>query len=110
MSKLIALKPKISEKTYALSELVNTYVFEVPKSANKHSIAQAIAEQYTVSVTGVRIVSIPGKAKRSVRRGGRSVFRGSRNDVRKAYVTLAEGQNLPIFSAIEEANPAPEAK
>lgn len=104
MNNLIALKPKVSEKTYALSELHNTYVFEVPKSANKHSIAISAAAQYNVTVTAVRIASIPGKAKRSVRKGGRSVVKGTRSDIRKAFVTLAEGDKLPIFAAVEEAS------
>jgi ribosomal protein L23 len=110
MLKHIALAPKLSEKTYAISELTNTYVFEAPKNANKHDIARAVAAQYDVKVAGVRIANIPGKVKRSVRRGGRNVFRGSRTDTRKAFVTLVEGDKLPIFSAIEEAANQPEAK
>jgi large subunit ribosomal protein L23 len=99
-----ALKPKASEKTYDLAENLNTYVFEIPAEANKHSVAKAIAEQYDVKVTKVRISSVPGKAVRSYRRQGRNVFRGKRSDIRKAYVTLAEGDKLPIFSAVEETN------
>lgn len=110
MNNPIAVKPKISEKTYALSELTNTYVFEVPKSSNKHTIAVSVAEQYGVSVVGVRIASIPGKVKRSTRKGGRKVVKGSRSDIRKAYVTLAEGDKLPIFSAIEETDAKAETK
>lgn len=110
MSNPVAVKPKISEKTYAMSELTNTYVFEVPKSANKHSIADAVTAQYSVSVIAVRIMNIPGKTKRSVRKGGRKVVKGNRSDIRKAYVTLAEGDKLPIFSAIEESSNSGEAK
>jgi ribosomal protein L23 len=59
----------------------------------------------------VRIAGVPGKTKRSFRRGGRNVFKGSRSDIRKAYVTLKEGDKLPIFQAVEEANvPAKETK
>jgi ribosomal protein L23 len=110
VSKLVALKPKISEKTYALSELTNTYAFEVPKSANKHSIAQAIASQYGVSVIGVRIASIPGKPKRSIKKGGRNVLKGNRTDVRKAYVTLAATDKLPIFAAQDDGDAKQETK
>jgi ribosomal protein L23 len=110
MSKSIALRPKISEKTYALSEMTNTYVFQVPKEANKHDIARSIAAQFEVSVLNVRISSTPGKTKRSMRRGGRNVFKGNRSNIRKAYVTLVEGDKLPIFSAIEEASNQPEEK
>jgi large subunit ribosomal protein L23 len=110
VNNLIALKPKLSEKTFALSELTNTYTFEVPKSANKHDIAKAITGQYGVSVIGVRISSIPGKPKRSIRRGGRSVLKGNRNDIRKAYVTLAENDKLPIFAATDEGGSSAEEK
>lgn len=111
MSKLVAVKPKISEKTYALAEQLNTYVFEVPLAANKHDIARAIAEQYKVEVLTVRVASIPGKTKRSYRRGGKNIFTGNRSEIRKAFVTLAESDKLPIFSAVEQAaNPAQEKK
>ncbi len=111
MPKLVAVKPKISEKTYALAEQLNTYVFQVPAGANKHDIARAIAEQYKVEVLTVRVASIPGKTKRSYRRGGKNVYTGNRSDIRKAFVTLAENDKLPIFSAVEEAgNPVAEKK
>ena len=97
-----ALKPKVSEKSYELAESRNTYIFEVPREANKHSIAREIAKQFEVTVTRVRISSVPGKMTRSYRRQGRNIFRGKRSDIRKAYVTLAEGDKLPIFSAVEE--------
>src|SRR6266404_3728710 len=106
MFKQFALKPKVSEKTYDLAENRNTYVFEVPRDANKHLIAKAIAEQYEVGVVNVRVASVPGKTVRSYRCKGRNVFRVSRSDIRKAYVTLAEGDKLPIFSAMEEQNDA----
>jgi ribosomal protein L23 len=104
VTKLVAAKPRISEKGYNLAEQLNVYTFVVPADANKHSVAQAIESQYEVSVTNVRVASIPGKVKRSYRRGGRNVFKGTRSDLRKAYVTLAEGDKLPIFSAVEEGS------
>jgi ribosomal protein L23 len=111
MAKLVAVKPKISEKTYALAEQLNTYVFQVPATANKHDITRAITEQYKVEVLTVRVASIPGKTKRSIRRGGKNIYKGNRSDIRKAYVTLAEKDKLPIFSAVEQAgNPVQEKK
>jgi len=111
MNKQLAVKPKISEKTYALAEERNTYVFEIPVSVNKHDVARSIARQYEVTVENVRITSIPGKVKRSYRRGGRNIFKGNRSNIRKAFVTLAEGDKLPIFSAVEEAgDPTQEKK
>lgn len=102
MTKQIALKPRLSEKTYALSQDVNTYVFEIPKEANRHSVQQAVASQYGVKVKKVRIANLPGKTQRTYRRGGRSVRRGQRSDIRKAYVTLPEGEVIPIFAATDE--------
>ena len=111
MSKLVAVKPRISEKTFALADSLNTYVFEVPATANKHDISRAITEQYKVEVLTVRIASVPGKNKRSYRRGGKNIFTGNRSDIRKAFVTLAEKDKLPIFSAVEDSNnPAKEKK
>lgn len=101
MSKIVALKPRQSEKTYALSESANTYVFDVPRELNKLTIASAVAGQFGVKVTNVRIASVPGKVKRSYRKRGRNVST-QRNNIRKAYVTLAEGDKLPIFQAVEE--------
>ena len=111
MAKLVAVKPRISEKTFALAEQHNTYVFEVPSDSNKHDIARAITEQYKVEVLTVRVASVPGKSKRSYRRGGKNIFTGNRSDIRKAFVTLAEKDKLPIFSAVESSGkPTQETK
>ena len=98
----LTLKPRVSEKAYAMSqrENVKTYVFEVPTGANKHTVARAITAQFEVTVTSVRTTTTKGKVKRTVRKGGRAV-EGTRSDVKKAYVTLKAGDALPIF--VEEA-------
>lgn len=108
MSKTIPLKPRMSEKTYASSQANNTFVFDVPNSINKHEIARAVSAQFDVTVTGVRVVILKGKTKKSYRKGGRSVV-GNRSDTKKAYVTLKDGDSIPVFAAIEEAEKA-EAK
>lgn len=102
MSKHIALKPKLSEKTYALS-LNRVYAFEVPRDVNKHSVARAVEAQFDVKVTEVNITNYKGKAKRTITKGGRRVANGREAASKKAYVTLAEGNSLPFFAAIEEA-------
>jgi large subunit ribosomal protein L23 len=102
------LKPRMSEKAYGVSQLRNTYVFDVDGDANKHSVARAVSEQYTVTVLSVRVVNQKGKVKRTVRKGGRPAM-GRQSDYKKAYVTLKAGDTLPIFAAIEEAE-AKEAK
>ena len=93
--------PRVSEKAYAMSqrENVKTYVFEVPTSTNKHSVARAITMQYDVVVTSVRTTTAKGKVKQTYKKGGRPIA-GTRSDVKKAYVTLRSGDSLPLF--IEE--------
>jgi len=98
------LRPRVSEKAYGLSLLRNTYVFDVPSNANRFEVAQAVAAQYEVTVESVNIMNIKGKVKRTIRKGGRPTM-GKRSDVKKAYVTLKEGDSLPIFAAVEEEAP-----
>jgi len=103
MDKTLALRPRLSEKTYGLSES-RVYVLEIPKGANKHSVARAVEAQFEVKVANVNITRIPGKAKRVMSITGKRVknAEGRRSDLKKAYVTLAEGHSLPFFNAIEE--------
>lgn len=109
--KAIVLKPRLSEKVYGLSEDRNTYAFDVPREATKQDIAAAVKVQYKVSAKSVRIATVRGKNQRSLRRGGRSVRRFQRTDIRKAYVTLKDGDKLPIFAAVEDpAEKKPEKK
>ncbi len=111
--KELTLKPRISEKAYGLSQSpeAKTYVFVVPLSANKHSIARAISAQYEVTVTDVRTTISKGKAKMTYRKGSRPQA-GQRSDIKKAYVTLKAGDTLPLFieEAAEEAKAAKEAE
>jgi len=95
----IVLKPRMSEKTYAHSDK-GVFVFVVDKDLNKHQIAEAVAATYDVEVVSVNIVVQKGKTKRIYR--NRKYERGTRSDLKKAYVTLKEGQSIPIFAAVEE--------
>lgn len=103
MSKTVALKPRLNEKTYGLAAS-RVYVFDVDRSVNKHSIARAVESQFEVRVAEVNTTNIRGKAKRTISLTGKRLKNGdgSRNDFKKAYVTLAEGNALPFFDAIEE--------
>jgi large subunit ribosomal protein L23 len=103
MSKTITLRPRLSEKTYGLSAN-SVYVIEVPQDANKHAVARAVEAQFEVKVAKVNITNIKGKAKRIISISGKRMknAEGRRTDIRKAYVTLAKGQSLPFFEAIEE--------
>ncbi len=101
MSKTMTLKPRVSEKAYALSKERNTFTFDVPKNANKATVAEAVEAQFGVTVEEVNIANIAGKVKRGYRRGGRPVL-GKDNDIKKAYVRLKAGDHIPVFAAIEE--------
>jgi large subunit ribosomal protein L23 len=103
MDKTMILKPRLSEKSYGQSQVLNTYAFDVPSNASKQSVANAIVAQFEVEVIKVNIAKIKGKNKRTfINRRGRFV-RGQRSNVKKAYVTLKEGNKLPIFAQEEEA-------
>lgn len=103
MYKSIALQPRLNEKTYILADS-RVYVFDVDRSVNKHSIARAVEQQFDVKVVSVNTTNIAGKAKRIISINGKRMknAEGKRNDIKKAYVTLAEGNALPFFDAIEE--------
>lgn len=96
MSKSMALRPRVSEKAYAQSLEGNTYVFGVPMSANKLTVADAVVDQFGVTVEDVRIIVVKGKSKQSYRKGRRPVA-GKRADTKKAYVRLKDGDSINIF-------------
>jgi large subunit ribosomal protein L23 len=110
MSKTITLKPRLNEKTYGLAES-RVYVFDVERAVNKHSIARAVEAQFEVKVLAVNTTNISGKAKRVISINGKRMknTEGSRSDIKKAYVTLAEGSALPFFDVIEEETQKEEA-
>jgi large subunit ribosomal protein L23 len=104
MATTMPLKPRMTEKTYGLSES-RVYVFDVPVEANKSQVIDAVTDQFKVTVEDARLLIHKGKKARSIRIGGQSrrqVY-GRRPDVKKAYVTVKEGDKIPIFDAIEEA-------
>jgi len=85
-------RPRITEKAYALNAL-NQYVFVVTKESTKRSIKRAIEETYGVSVEAVNIVKLPAKKKVS----GRARTAGFKGAVKKAIVSVAEGQAIELF-------------
>ena len=101
MSKTLLLKPRISEKAYGQSLAKNTYVFVVPTDANRTEVAEAVQAQFEVTVTGVNILNVKGKAKRTVRKGGKQ-SNGKDNDIKKAYVTLKEGDTIAVFATEDD--------
>ncbi len=89
----VIVAPHITEKSTLLSEH-NAVVFKVAGSASKPQIKAAVEALFNVSVTGVNTMNVKGKTKRWK---GRPY---TRSDVKKAVVTLAEGQSIDITSGI----------
>ena len=86
-------KPIITEKATMASE-ANAVVFEVAIDANKPQIKEAVETLFNVKVKAVNTLVTKGKAKR---------FRGQlgrRKDVKKAYVTLEEGNAIDVTTGL----------
>lgn len=87
------LAPVITEKSTLLSEL-NKVVFRVADDASKDEIAAAVEALFNVMVVKVNTVITKGKTKRF--RG----IAGRRSDVKKAIVTLQEGQSIDVTTGL----------
>ena len=87
----IILEPVITEKSARGLELYNKVVFVVARDANKIEIGKAVEELFSVTVLGVRTMSVSGKLKRLGR------FEGRRAGWKKAIVTLKEGDSIEFF-------------
>lgn len=87
------LAPVITEKSTVLSEQ-NKVVFKVADDATKDEIAAAVEALFKVQVTKVNTLVQKGKTKRF--RG----IKGRRNDVKKAIVTLADGQSIDVTTGL----------
>lgn len=98
------LKPRMSEKSFALSQTTNTFAIDVPAGLDSHEVTKAVEKQFDVKVAKVRMVNRKGKIKRIINVTGKraSNRQGVKSDIRKAYVTLAEGSHLPFFEAEEK--------
>ena len=86
-------KPIITEKTTRASEN-GAVVFEVAIDSNKPSIKEAVESLFDVKVKAVNTTITKGKSKRF--RG----MLGKRRDVKKAYVTLEEGNTIDVTTGL----------
>jgi len=90
----VILRPIVSEKSYALLD-VGVYTFVVAPDANKVQIRQAVEQLFGVQVIKVNTLNRKGKRKRN----RKSFTFGKRPDTKRAIVTLAEGQRIPLFES-----------
>lgn len=90
----VLLGPHITEKASMVSGAATQVVFKVATDANKLEIKKAVEKLFEVEVDAVRVVNQNGKTRRT--RTGIGV----RSNWKKAYVRLAEGQDID-FSVAE---------
>ena len=86
----VLVAPIVSEKATQAAEQSNAVLFKVLQDATKPEIKAAVELMFKVEVKGVSVVNTKGKTKRF----GKTV--GRRDNVRKAYVRLKEGQELNL--------------
>jgi large subunit ribosomal protein L23 len=89
----VVVKPVITEKSTLVAEY-NQVVFQVAKDATKPQIKAAIEALYGVKVLAVNTMVAKGKTKR---------WRGQeyrRSDVKKAVVTVADGDRIDVTTSI----------
>jgi large subunit ribosomal protein L23 len=89
----VIVSPVITEKATNLSEQ-NKVVFKVKSDATKPQIKEAVEKLFDVKVTSVNTLVTKGKVK--MFRG----TRGQRSDVKKAVVTLEEGQTIDVTTGL----------
>ncbi|MET3590050.1 large subunit ribosomal protein L23 [Bartonella silvatica] len=89
----IIVSPVITEKSTMISEY-NQVAFNVAPKATKPEIKAAVESLFGVKVKAVNTIIRKGKMKR---------FRGivgRQNDVKKAVVTLADGQSIDVSTGL----------
>ena len=90
----VLLGPHITEKASMVSGTAVQVVFKVATDASKLEVKKAVEKLFETKVDNVRMVNVKGKVRRTRTGIGR------RSDWKKAYVRLAEGQDID-FSAAE---------
>ncbi len=89
----VLLGPHVSEKAAVIAESSNQVVLKVAKDATRREVKTAVERLFNVQVLDVRTLTTKGKTKRT--RYGL----GKRSDWKKAYVRLAEGQEIDFMVA-----------
>ena len=89
------IKPVVTEKSSAQYGAQKVYTFRVATAATKGAIREAVQGMFNVTVTDVRTVNVRAKERRP---GGLGRGRGGvRARWKKAFVTLKDGDAIPIF-------------
>jgi large subunit ribosomal protein L23 len=94
----VIVRPLVTEKTSYQSGKLTQYSFEVAKEATRTLVKDAVETLFDVDVVRVNIINAPAKRGRRAR-SRRLLIR--RPGYKKAIVTLADGQTLPIFEGVQ---------
>lgn len=94
----VLVKPILTEKANAQSEKLNKFTFRVSRRANKLEIKDAVEAFYGVTVKEVHTVVVPAKNKTRFTKAG--YIKGQKPAYKKAYVTVAEGDSIDLYSSI----------
>lgn len=94
----VLIRPIISEKATADSELRNRYAFVVSPKANKIQIKEAVEATYGVTVDKVRTMNCAPIRKVRYTKAGLQV--GKTNRIKKAVVSVVEGDVIDFYSNI----------
>ncbi|MFN4082572.1 MAG: 50S ribosomal protein L23 [Bacteroidia bacterium] len=94
----ILKRPLITEKFTALAEKLKKYSFEVDKKATKDDIKKAVEKLYGVNVVNINTMIQSGKTKTRYTKKG--IFTGRKPTIKKAIVTLEEGQEIDFFKNV----------
>ena len=86
-------RPLITEKSTEL-QAQSKYAFEIADGANKPMIKEAVEKAFKVKVTGVNVVTMPGKTRRVGRRQVQT------RPWKKAIVTLLPGDKIEFFEGV----------
>lgn len=89
----VLLKMLVTEKATEMQSHGNQYTFKVDPRANRVNVARAVEETFKVDVRRVNIMNVKPKAKRDRQRPGRL---GRKPGMKKAIVTLKEGQAIDL--------------
>lgn len=87
-------KSHVTEKTMRLAESANQYTFKVKPSATKVEIKKLIQTLFNVDVIGISTVKMKGKRKKNNKN-----LVSKKQDFKKAYIRLKEGQSIELLSA-----------
>lgn len=93
--------PRATEKAY-VAQTKNVYIFFVPQAASKQEITKKISEEFKVTVIDVRTATRKGKQTRYSK--GKHAYPGItyRRDHKVAYITLKDGDKIPVFEEVKE--------